>query len=119
MTGSEKSKNTAKILDQHLKECHWGNAVRDCPEPHALSRRSVANPHIVATAKPMLPPTAHQLKERAEEARVIGELMRDPDARRIMMNLALSYERLAKQAQMRDEGRENSNRAAKNLDRFR
>jgi hypothetical protein len=49
------------------------------------------------------PPTAHQLEERAKEARVRAEQMREPDAKRIMMSLALSYERLAKHARVREE----------------
>jgi len=45
--------------------------------------------------RPEMPaPTARQLKQRAEEARVIGEQMRD---------LGPSYERGAKHAAMREE----------------
>ena len=47
-------------------------------------------------------PTARQLEQRAEEARVIAEQMRDPLTKRTMANLALSYERLAKHAAMRE-----------------
>ena len=39
--------------------------------------------------------TALQLEQRAEEARAAAEQMRDPVARRMMMNLVSSYERLA------------------------
>ena len=46
--------------------------------------------------------TACALERRAEEARVIAEQMRDPRTRRTMINLALSYERLAKHASMRE-----------------
>jgi len=47
-------------------------------------------------------PTARQLEQRAEEARVVAEQMRDPRTKRTMANLALSYERLAKHAAMRE-----------------
>jgi hypothetical protein len=58
---------------------------------------------FAATAKPMLlGPTARHLEQRAEEARAIAEEMRDPRAKRTMVNLALSYERLAKHAAMRE-----------------
>lgn len=50
----------------------------------------------------MLAPTARQLQQRAEEARVVAEQMGDPNAKRTMMNLALSYERLAKHAAVRE-----------------
>jgi hypothetical protein len=60
----------------------------------------------MATAKPRTAaPTARQLERRAEEARVVAEQMHDPGAKRTMINLALSYERLAEHAAMR-EGRE-------------
>jgi hypothetical protein len=41
---------------------------------------------------------------RAEEARVIAEEMRDPESRRIMLNIADDYERLAKRARKRQAG---------------
>jgi hypothetical protein len=44
-------------------------------------------------------PTAHDLELRAAEARAIAEQMRD---RGTMANLALSYDRLAKHAAMRE-----------------
>lgn len=47
-------------------------------------------------------PTARELDQRAEEARAIAEQMRDPRTKRTMANLALSYERLAKHAAMRE-----------------
>jgi hypothetical protein len=55
-----------------------------------------------ATAKLMPAPTARELDQRAEEARAIAEQMRDPRTKRTMANLALSYERLAKHAAMRE-----------------
>src|SRR5215510_3095120 len=57
---------------------------------------------LIATAKLMPGPTARQLEQRAEEARVVAEQMRDPRTKRTMTNLALSYERLAKHAAMRE-----------------
>ena len=49
-----------------------------------------------------LMPTARKLVQRAEEARAVAEQVRDPVAKRVMMNLASSYERLAKHAAMRE-----------------
>ena|SRR5262245_22325607 len=46
--------------------------------------------------------TASELEQRAEEARVVAEQMRDPRSKRSMMNVALSYERLAKHASTRE-----------------
>ena len=62
----------------------------------------------------MLPePTARKLDLRAAEARAIAHRMRDPRAKRTMVNLALSYERLAKHAAMREEAdARRKNRAA-------
>jgi hypothetical protein len=53
-------------------------------------------------AKLMSAPTARQLEQRAEEARVVAEQMRDPRSKLTMANLALSYKRLAKHAAMRE-----------------
>jgi len=47
-------------------------------------------------------PRARQLEQRAEEARLVAEQMHDPSTRRTMINLALSYERLAKHASVRE-----------------
>ena len=47
-------------------------------------------------------PTARKLEQRAQEARAVAEQMRDPVAKRVMMNLAFSYERLAKHAAARE-----------------
>ena len=47
-------------------------------------------------------PTDRQFEQRAEEARAVAEQMRDPRTKRTMANLALSYERLAKHAAMRE-----------------
>jgi len=46
--------------------------------------------------------TARQLEERAEEARAVAAQMRDPESKRIMARLALTYERLAKFATLRE-----------------
>src|SRR5215472_9441812 len=58
--------------------------------------------HPFAITKLMPTPTARQLEQRAEEARAVAEQMRDPRTKRTMANLALSYERLAKHAAMRE-----------------
>jgi hypothetical protein len=58
---------------------------------------------FAATVKIMPEPTARELDLRAAEARAITHRMRDPRAKRTMANLALSYERLAKHAAMREE----------------
>ena len=43
---------------------------------------------------------------RAEEARTIAEIMTDPEARRIMFDIAEGYDRLAERAARRaDDGR--------------
>jgi len=62
----------------------------------------------------MLPePSAHELDLRAAEARALADRMRDPKAKRTMVNLALSYERLAKHVAMREEAdARRKNRAA-------
>jgi hypothetical protein len=61
----------------------------------------------------MPPPTARELDLRAAEARAIAARMRDPRAKRTMANLALSYERLAKHAAMREKAEaRNRDRAA-------
>jgi len=57
---------------------------------------------VLATAKLMPARTARQLKQRAEEARAIAAQMRDPEAKRIMTTLALTYERLATFAALRE-----------------
>jgi len=58
-------------------------------------------------------PTARQLEQCAEEAWFIAEQMKDARAKRTMVNLALSYERLAKHAAMREEAEaRHNNRAA-------
>jgi hypothetical protein len=43
---------------------------------------------------------------RAEETRTIAELMNDPEAQRIMFNIAEGYDRLAERAADRVAGRE-------------
>jgi hypothetical protein len=46
--------------------------------------------------------TAHW-KERAEDARRVASTLTDPEARRKMLEIAESYERLAVRAQLRSE----------------
>jgi hypothetical protein len=41
--------------------------------------------------------------ERAEEARVIAENMSTPDARRIMLQVAAGYTRLARRAERKEQ----------------
>ena len=40
-------------------------------------------------------------RERAEEARYVAEQISDPEAREIMLRIAVDYERLAEHAQRR------------------
>lgn len=47
-------------------------------------------------------PSVSKLLQRAEEARAIAEQIRHPRTKRTMVNLALSYERLAKHAALRE-----------------
>src|SRR5262245_43290594 len=54
-------------------------------------------------AKLMPAPSARQLEQRAEEARIMAGQMHDPETKRAMVNLALSYELLAKHAAQREE----------------
>jgi len=57
--------------------------------------------------------TARHLEQRAEEARAVAAHMREPLAKRMMIHLALSYERLAKHAADREEAeKRNKDRAA-------
>jgi hypothetical protein len=44
-------------------------------------------------------------RERAEEARILGEDMGDPFARRTMFGIADAYERMAERAEERLSGR--------------
>ena len=44
-------------------------------------------------------------KERAEEARVLAEQMTDPEAKRTMLEVAASYDKLAKRALERLAGK--------------
>jgi hypothetical protein len=67
---------------------------------------------FAAPAKLMLlGPTARQLEQTAQEARVMGERMRDPDAKEAMMNMARSYEYLARRAAKREQAARNRDRA--------
>lgn len=43
--------------------------------------------------------TPEHWRKRAEEARIVAEQMTDPDAKEAMMNVAASYDRLARVAQ--------------------
>jgi hypothetical protein len=47
-------------------------------------------------------------RERAEEAKILAEEMRDPDARRAMFGIADAYERMAERAEDRLSGRQTS-----------
>jgi len=46
--------------------------------------------------------TARQLNQLAEEVRAVVAQMRDPEAKRIMARLALTYDRLAEFAALRE-----------------
>lgn len=50
----------------------------------------------------MLPPTARQLNLLATEMRSLAAQMRDRDAKQIMTRLALTYDRLATFAALRE-----------------
>ena len=49
------------------------------------------------------------LRKRAAEARAIARRMIDPDAKRTMLGIAQSYERLADRAEQRATGRHRDN----------
>jgi hypothetical protein len=104
MAGLDELEEHSQVVDQSLQRRHGRNAVqtvRNRTLPVAVLRQTRLWQRLL---KLMLPrPTAHQLEELAEEARVRAEQMRDPDAKRIMVNLALSYERLAMHARLREE----------------
>ena len=46
--------------------------------------------------------TAKHWRDRAEETRAVAEQLDDPEARRIMLEIAAGYERLAERAQARE-----------------
>jgi hypothetical protein len=50
----------------------------------------------------MLAPTARQLNLLAEEVRAIAAQMRNPETKRMMAGLALTYDRLAEFAALRE-----------------
>jgi hypothetical protein len=54
-----------------------------------------------ALAKKKLLNDPKHWRDRAEEARVHAEQMRDPEACRMMLEIAAGYERLAKKAEQR------------------
>lgn len=90
-----------------------GNAVAgralsaSLPEP--LLKLCVVGRRIVsATEKLMLNPSGRQLEQRAEEARTVAAQMRDPEAKRIMITLAVAYERLAKFSALREASDQNA-----------
>ena len=47
---------------------------------------------------------ARHWRDRAEEARIHAEQLRDPDTRRMMLGVASSYERIAERAEERMNG---------------
>ena len=53
-----------------------------------------------AMARALINDPAHW-RDRAEEARRIAEEMVDPDAKRMMLNIAAGYDRLAQHAETR------------------
>jgi len=57
---------------------------------------------VIAAAKLMLNPTARQLCKLAEDVRAAAAQMRDPKAKQMMTRLALTYDRLAEFAELRD-----------------
>jgi hypothetical protein len=44
---------------------------------------------------------ARHLRERAEEVRGVAEVLHDPDAKRMMLGIAETYEKLAQRAEER------------------
>src|SRR5215813_11671970 len=78
----------------------WTKIIEDLKQivgAHRSGRR-----RAVATVRLMLGPTSRELEQRAEEARVVAEQMHNPGTKRTMINLALSYERLARHAALRE-----------------
>jgi hypothetical protein len=63
-----------------------------------LEFRVLGRRKLGAAAPLVLNATAHQLKQRAEDARTVTAQMRDLEAKRTMATLALTYERLAAQS---------------------
>jgi len=49
--------------------------------------------------------TPEYWRERAAEARTLAESMKDPQSKRAMLNVAASYENVAKRAQARRLGK--------------
>jgi hypothetical protein len=56
----------------------------------------------------MRAPTARQLSLLGEEVRALAAQMRDPDAKQIMTRLALTYDRLATFAVLREATEQNA-----------
>jgi len=59
---------------------------------------------------PDLPNNAESWHKRATEARAIASGMTDPDAKRMMLGIAASYERLAERAERRGKNHDKDNK---------
>src|SRR5215510_5391345 len=94
-------------LPRLLGNARAGRALSaSLPEP--LLKLGVVGRRIVsATEKLMLDPSGRQLEQRADEARAVAAQMRDPEAKRIMITLAVTYERLAKFAALGEASDQN------------
>jgi len=57
---------------------------------------------VIAAAKLMFAPTARHLNQLAEEVRTVAAQMRDPKSKQMMTRLALTYDRLAEFAAIRE-----------------
>jgi hypothetical protein len=58
-------------------------------------------PRRGGTSVPAILDNAAHWRARAEESRVIAEQLQDPESRRMMLNVADSYERLVEHAERR------------------
>jgi hypothetical protein len=58
-----------------------------------LGPRAMVKPHLINDPK--------HWRERAEEARTVAEALDDPEAKRMMFEIARGYERLAQRAEER------------------
>src|SRR5262249_31248040 len=101
--------NTVRATSEHVVFAHRNTKSPLHQANQVAAGTSPRQPcKLSATQKIALKaiPTARQLEQRVEEARAVAEQMRDPAAKHVMMNLALSYERLAKHAAMRRQPRQ-------------